>query len=268
MSIITISRGSYSKGKDIAEKLAKRLGYKCISRDVLIEASEDFNIPEIKLIRALHDAPSVLDRFHYGKERYVAYIKKALLESVAAGNIIYHGLAGHFLLGDLPGVLKVRIISDIEDRVNEEIKRENIDRDKARYTLKKDDEERRKWSLFLYGIDTWDPRLYDIVIHIHRLKVDEAVELLYDAAKLSPFISTPESEQAFLDELLAARVHVEIIGKFPTSKVTCHEGDCVVTVKADLSQGEKIAPQIEKLAGDMEGLKNLKTVINPMMTVD
>ena len=27
MSIITISRGSYSRGKEVAEKLAQRLGY-------------------------------------------------------------------------------------------------------------------------------------------------------------------------------------------------------------------------------------------------
>ena len=47
MSIITISRGSFSKGKEVAEKLAEKLNYECISRDILIEASEHFNIPEI-----------------------------------------------------------------------------------------------------------------------------------------------------------------------------------------------------------------------------
>ena len=61
MAIVTISRGSYSKGKDIAEKVAEKLGYECISRDLLLEASQHFNIPEIKLVRALHDAPSVLE---------------------------------------------------------------------------------------------------------------------------------------------------------------------------------------------------------------
>ncbi len=49
MSVITISRGSYSKGKEIAEKLAQNLGYECISRDILLEASETFKIPEVNL---------------------------------------------------------------------------------------------------------------------------------------------------------------------------------------------------------------------------
>ena len=79
MAIITISRGSYSKGKEVAEKVAQRLGYDCISRDVVVEASEHFNIPEIKLVRALHDAPSVLERFTYGKERYLTFFEAAFL---------------------------------------------------------------------------------------------------------------------------------------------------------------------------------------------
>ena len=74
MSIITINRGSYSRGKEVAEKLALKLGYECISRDILLEASDEFNIPEIKLIRALHDPATVLERFRHGKDRYISYL--------------------------------------------------------------------------------------------------------------------------------------------------------------------------------------------------
>lgn len=35
MGIITISRGSYSRGKEIAEKLSQKSGYDCISREIL-----------------------------------------------------------------------------------------------------------------------------------------------------------------------------------------------------------------------------------------
>ncbi|MCL4500397.1 MAG: cytidylate kinase-like family protein, partial [Deltaproteobacteria bacterium] len=102
MSIITISRGSYSRGKEVAEKLAQSLGYECLSRDILLEASERYNIPEIKLIRAIHDAPSILERFTYNKEQYVAYIRAALLRHVQKDNVVYHGLAGHFMLQGIP----------------------------------------------------------------------------------------------------------------------------------------------------------------------
>ncbi len=199
MAIITISRGSYSRGKEVAEKLAKALGYECISRDILLEASEEFNIPEIKLVRALHDAPSVLERFHHGKERYVNYLMSALLEHVKKDNIVYHGLAGHYFLRDIPHVLKVRISADIDDRVREEMRRENISAEKARYVLIKDDEERRKWGIQLYGMDTWDSRLYDIVLNIRTLTVDDAVEILCNTVRKPAYRTTPESKKRLND---------------------------------------------------------------------
>ena len=76
MSVITVSRGSYSRGKEVAEKVAQELGYECISREILLEASEHFHIDEIKLIRAIHDASSVLDRFTNGKEKYIGNVQK------------------------------------------------------------------------------------------------------------------------------------------------------------------------------------------------
>jgi hypothetical protein len=55
-----------------------------------------------------------------------------------------HGLAGHFFVHDISLVLKVRIILDLEVRVEEEIKLENISAQEARYVLKKDNGARRK----------------------------------------------------------------------------------------------------------------------------
>src|SRR5512136_871724 len=121
MSIITISRGSYYRGREVAEKLAQKLGYECLSRDILLEASEEFNVPEIKLIRAIKDAPSILERLTHQKEKYVTYIRAALLKHVQKDNVVYHGLFGHFFLQDISHVLKVRIVGDLEDRVEDEV---------------------------------------------------------------------------------------------------------------------------------------------------
>ncbi len=231
MSVITISRGSYSRGKEVAEKVAKQLGYECISRDILLEASEEFNIPEIRLIRALHDSPSVLERFTHGKERYISFIRKALLQHVQKDNIVYHGLAGHFFLLNIPHVLKIRIIADMEERVKEEVKRENISEEKARYILKKDDDERRKWGLRVYGVDTWDSRVYDMVLHIKTMTVDDAVDLICQAIRKPVFQTTPESQKILNNKLLAAKVHAAIVKVLPVAKVTADGG--VVRITAD-----------------------------------
>lgn len=257
MAIITISRGSYTKGKEISEKVAKRLGYERISRDVLLEASKDFNVPEIKLIRAIHDAPSILDRFGYRKEKYIAYIETAILRHLRKDNIVYCGLAGHFFVKDVAHALKVRIIADLEDRVKNEMEREGISREEALRIIKKDDEERRKWSKHLYGIDTWDPFLYDLVIHIKKITVDDAVSIICDTISLDRFKTTPESQRAIDDLAIAAEVKATIIDLKPDVHVTCSKGIVNVETSSLLSKEQALIQDIQRTAKSIEGVKEV-----------
>jgi cytidylate kinase len=256
MSIITISRGSYSRGRDIAENLALKLGYECISRDILLEASDEFNIHEIKLIRALHDPISVLARFTHGKERYISYIYASLLQHLRKDNIVYHGLAGQFLVGDIPHVLKVRITADMEARVHEEMRRENISAEKAVYILQKDDQERRKWGLQMYGADTWDSRLYDIVLHIGKLTVDEAVDILIDTVHKPSFQSTVESRKMVEDLALSAKVKAHLVKIEPKLEVAADHGRICISGTDDILVVKNRA-RIEAIALQVEGVEEV-----------
>lgn len=255
MPIITISRGSYSRGKEVAELLAARLDYHCVSRDIILETCSEFNIPELKLVRALHDPSSVLERFRHGKERYLSCYRYAMLNSLQQDNIVYHGLAGHFLLRDIPHVLKVRITADLETRVAEEMKRENISAEQALYTLKKDDEERRRWGLQIHGADTWDSRLYDIVLHIGTLTVDDAVDILAEVAKKPAFRATAESAQLMQNMLTAARIHTRLVEYSPQVRVRVDQGVATISnADTKLKSDQKLRQTVEKLALDVEGI--------------
>lgn len=224
MAIITISRGSYSRGKEVAEALARKLGYECVSRDILLEASEEFHIPEIRLVKALHDAPSILERFNHGKERYVSCFRSAFLNHVIRDNVVYHGLNGHFFLQDISHALKVRIIANLDDRIKEEMKRENCSAEEARYQLKKDDDERRKWSRHLYGKDTLNCSLYDLVLHIDTLTIEDVVDILQDVVSKGRFDATTESMTALKTKALLAIIHAKIVNVSPRATVEIHDG--------------------------------------------
>ena len=258
MAIITISRGSYSKGKEVAEKVAARLGYDCLSRDVLLDASDRFHIPEIKLIRAIHDAPSILDRFTSGKQTYVAYIQSALTQAACKDNVVYHGLAGHVLLKGVDHVLKVRIIADMADRIANEMEREKISQEEARSQLAKDDQQRRLWTQHLFGVDPSEPSLYDLLIRIHRLKVDDAVDFICRAAGLEQFKTTRESQQKMEDLALACQVKAALSEQFPDIAVNSEYGNVLIYAKS----GERQAARLEKKAGDLrekiEKINNLE----------
>ena len=260
MSIITISRGSYSKGKEVAEKVADRLGYECLSREVILDASERYHIPEIKMVKAIHDAPSILERFGHSKSRFVAYYQYALSHKVQQDNVVYHGLAGHLLLKGVPHVLKVRINADLEDRVNNEMEREKIPRQEAERLILKDDEERRKWTHSLYGVDPWDSSLYDIILRVHKFTVNDAVEFICNTVNLKQFKTTPESQQKMDDLVLASQIKADLIGSQPDIAVTSEYGNVVIYTKADKRTTYKLKDAVKTLINKNKEIESLEVL--------
>jgi len=258
MAIITISRGSYSKGKEVAERVAARLEYRCISREVILEASGIYHIPEIRMVKAIHDAPSILERLGGGKLAYIAYYKSALARLVREDNVVYHGLAGHLLLKGVPHVLKVRIIADLADRVLSVMKEEKINEQDARSMILKDDQERRKWTQSLYGADPWDSSLYDLVIHIDRFTVSDAVDFVCDAAGRDQFKTTAESRQKMDDLALASQVKAALVSLSQEVAVTSDYGNVLVFTRGDDRLARKIREKIKVLSRDIEGINNVE----------
>jgi len=258
MSVITISRGSFSHGQEVAERTAKRLGYDCISREILITASKDFNIPEIKLFQAIHDAPTFMDRILLRKEKYIAYIQSAVLKNLKKDNVVYHGFAGHFFVKDIPHVLKVRIIADMEERIRIVMEKNGLSRDAAAAAIHKLDEQRRKWSQQLYGIETADSSLYDLVIHIDRITVGDAVDIICHKIGLQHFQTTPESRQQVEDLSLAAEVKAALIDLKPDIKVEARQETVRITASASPAQKSKLEKEMRTVAATISGIKNLE----------
>ena len=265
MPIVTVSRGTYSQGRDLAEKLARELGYECISREIMMETAKEFNIPELRFLEAIQDPPSILERFTYGKERYLAYFQAVLLEHFQRDNVVYHGLAGHFLVRDVAHVLKVRVIAEMGDRVRLMMQRKGVTEEYALRFMKRVDETRRKWSLHLYGIDTHDPTLYDVVIRIKKLTTDDAVDILCHTLALDRFQPTPESRQAIEDMALAARVRVRLIEAYPQVQVAASSGVVYVNLEG---AGAREEQEIRSAAEEILGVRNVEISSHPVLTPD
>ncbi|MCA1784678.1 MAG: cytidylate kinase-like family protein [Desulfobacteraceae bacterium] len=257
MAIITISRGSYHHGRSVAEKLAKKLGYPCISRDQIIDGLDEFRMPEIKLKRNLNDAFSLLDRFPNGKQRYITAMRAALLQRFMAGDLVYHGLSGHHYIKTISHVLKVRIVADLDSRIEAEMQRSGITAEQARQLLKKDDEERRKWAMFLYDIDLFDSSLYNLVIRIGHLSEEDAVNIIADASRLPAFQETEQSRAALADAALSAMVQ-QALFDYPTAGVRVSHGNVQINMKVPENQKQAI---IERVTNTLEGLDGIKDLL-------
>ncbi len=258
MPIITISRGTFSGGKELAECLAEKLRYPCLSREVVVEAAERYGVSESELFAALSRAPSFLDRLKRDRERYLAFIRAALCQRARAGNLVYHGLAGHHLLAGIHHVIRVRVVADISYRVQAAMKRLGMTSHQAEAYIRKVDRERVKWTQFLYGVAWEDPRNYDVVLNLERLGLQGACTTVVRMAELEMFQPTAESLAAMEDLALSSLVLAVLARDERTRdgsfQVRATAG--VVTVDG-VVRVPGMAESVPEVAGDAEGVKQV-----------
>ena len=260
MAIIAISRGNVALGKEVAEKAAEKLGYRCISREILLEASEEFNIPEVKLIRSMEHMPPFFDRISQKSKKYVAYIQSALLHNLQQENVVYHGFAGHFFVRDNPHVLKVRINSEMSNRVSRVMDRDGVSKKQALASLKKIDALRKKWSMKLYGMDPEDPRYYDLVLLLDTLTVDDAAEVVCQVSRLPQFASTPESKRSMDDLVLAADARTLLLDMKSDAEVWACDGYLYVKKGRSGSEDHDLVEKLGELAAKLPEAKGIELV--------
>ncbi len=260
MGIITISNLSYSHGTEVAQALGERLGYEYYSRNNLRrDASDRFNLPEIKSVQATERPPSLLDRITGGREKYVAHIQSVFFKRLKKDNIVYHGFVGQFLVKDVPNTLKVLITTNIEDRVRTLMNSEGIKAEKAEKHLEKIDTARSKWSRHLYGIDTWDLNLYDAVFRIDNMNVENAVDNIANLAKLPCFQVSARAKSIIGDLLLSADVEANLIGKFPGIEFNLtKDGKVSITLETKLHEQERASAELKKILKEIDGVKDVE----------
>jgi len=144
------------------------------------------------------------------------------------------------------------------------MEREGISHKEALSIIRKDDEERRKWSEHLYGIDTWDSSNYDLVIHIRKLTVKDAVDMICHAARLKRFQTTPESKKAMDDLVLTAEVRAALMHLNHKIEVSAENGVVLVKAEAPLLQQSALIDKIGKIAKNIPGVKEIKKDVLPI----
>ncbi len=256
MSVVTISRGTFSGGKRLAECLAERLKYRCVDRDAIVEKAAAWGVSHAELRAALEKPPSFLERFRYKRYLYLALVQAALTEEVRGGDVVYHGHCGHLLLKGGTPVLRARIIAPLEYRISMAQDRLRLSYNEVVAYVKKMDNDRRKWAQYLYGVDWEDASLYDLVINLEYIDIEQACNILASTVTQGKCFHFDKKCQATMDDLArASRIKAELALNPGTSNleldVLCEEGD--VRVKGKVYDTDQIE-QIARIARDVEGV--------------
>ncbi len=259
MSIVTISRGSFSGGKMLAECLGKTLDYRCLDRETVAERAAVSGVAQEELLDALLKPPGFLDRFRHKRYQYLALFQAALAEEVKTGRVIYHGNAGHLLLKGASPVLKVRVIAPLEKRIAMLQERRKMGRSEAVNYIEKVDRDRQNWTHFLYGVNWEDPALYDLVVNLDVIDISDACEIVATAARQQKCFAFPGECQREMEDLaIGSRVRANLAINAPTShlefEVTSRNGR--VSLRGKLTGTEELA-EVKRVAQAVAGVVEL-----------
>jgi len=259
MPIITISSGLFSGGFTIAEKLADKLQYPCIGREELYRSMERFGLTE-ELHRSLY---SSMLHGNVSPGMRIALInmhRAALLLCAENGNLIYHGAVGHLLLSSISNILKVRVNLSMDLRVQSAMRLRSMNHDEAGALISKDDQECENGARGLYDVNWKDPLLYDVVLNLNHISLDNAVELLSRAAEFEDFVCSPNSKKEFQDLTLGSVVWATLLCNPLTSNANLMVTACggLVTVYGQVSS-EQAATAISDIVRSIEGVKTVSS---------
>lgn len=268
MAIITISRQLGSGGNAIASTLAKSLGYNLIDKARIHEMVTDYGRFKTELERVINEEkPRFLDRFFRSQEVYLDLLQCLIYEIASIGNVVIMGRGGYMILKDVPGVLRVKIISPQELRVKRVMADQGVSRETAEELITQNDRERTGFMRYLFDIDEADPNFYDLVISTERLSIPAVASLIAEAVKTLESIPAVSGSIDILKRLaLAKKVEVIVSDEASSSSyLTVQANPQGVITLEGIVRSEEEKQKVEEKALSIRGVTE---VVNNLTVVE
>ena len=262
MPIIFVCSDPFGDGEKLARGLADKLGYAFLSREDVVGKANECGIPVGKLELAMVKKPAVRERLARLKDRYLAVATSTICEKAAEGDLVYHGRAGHFLLPGVSHVLRVRVIPEHAQRIDNVMRRTKLSGEKAETFLRDIDSDVRAWVHFVHGADMDDLRRYDLVLNLENVSIENAATALCGIADLPDFKPTPASRKAMEDRLLQARARIRLAldERTADADVTVRSNDGVVTVTY-MPRQAALAPVVPEVLRGLPGCREMRCTV-------
>ncbi len=240
----------------MAERLAQKLDYACLSREEMVEAAIKDGIHVGKLEMAMLKPSIFSERLAVEKEHYRAFSTAYLCDRAEEGRLVYHGRTGHLLLPGVSHVLRLRVVTSDERRVRAAMSQLGLDHEKAVKYIEDVDEDWNRWVSSMYQTSWEDAGQYDLTVNLEQMSVDNAVAALIGVAQLPDFQMTPASKRTMHDLALAARTRLALARDERTSgagfKVWSQNGSVSLTYLPKDSSISKWIPEVVSTVPDIK----------------
>lgn len=195
--MVTVSREFGSGGGDLAGRLAERLGWRLVDRDLVHAVAERLGVPDADVAERDEHVEGIAERVGAYltdafpemllpppprapiDHRTVRELVEATLRDAAESPpVVVVGHGAQCIFARRPGTLHVRVWAPLEERVRRVAERLGLPAEGARARTLEEDGARREYLRRHYGIDVAAERHYDVIVNTGRIGVDEAAESL------------------------------------------------------------------------------------------
>jgi CheY-like chemotaxis protein/cytidylate kinase len=263
MPIITIFSGAFCQEDPIVREVIARTGYRHISADeVVAEASRRSAMTESKIKRAFSSKSSVFNKFTLEKERSLAFIKLAVADLISTDNALITCFSGQLIPAHISHTLRVCLIAPKKYRIAAAAEQQGISEKDAAKLVQRHDEDCSFWIDSLFGnSDPWDPDLYDIVIPVDKMSVQDAAALIADYAGKDIIRQTADSKQALEDFRLAAETGAALVQQGHTVEISAKNGAITLTINKHVLMLNRLQEELKSIAEPIAGVRSVETKI-------
>jgi cytidylate kinase len=195
----------------LAECLSEAGGYRCISREDLTEAVNEYGQIASRVTAQIEKALQDYQQFSKLRRPYKILMKRALLEYLRQGKVVYFGNSGHLLVDKVSHFVRVRLLAPVELRVELTIRERGCSEAEAKDYIRRVDEERIRWARLMYGANVRDPSIYDLCINMGGFTIPGACDLLTKVVQEKEFQPTAESLRRVENSTVATAVLAALV---------------------------------------------------------
>jgi len=190
LPIVTVSRQTGSRGSYFASRLAQKLEYQRIHREIIdaicassghrkriIESLDERSRSAIDVLAEAFVTGASVDHSDYRR-----HLAQVVLSMSRLGGVVLVGRGGNLILGPTRG-FHIRVICPREKRITNLMTYKGLSADDAGAAIDKSDDERRRFIRKLNDADIDDPRHYDLVINAANIDVEEMVSAVVEAIR-------------------------------------------------------------------------------------
>jgi cytidylate kinase len=267
MAIVTLSRELGSRGTEIAEALAARLGCSLLDKESLESLLRSLGMPGAEFERDDEKRPGFWEQLTLQRIRYLDFMKAAMYRFAGDKDCVVVGRGAHIVFRGVPGTLRVRVVAPFKARVTRVRERFGFDEPHAARLIRQSDHDRAGYHKYFFNTH-WDSSSeYDLVVNTADITPAEACDMIAALLRTPAYADVGALSRDVLRDLRTAQDVIIAIAyreRVPVMNldVVCDKG--VVAIDGT-ARSQALIDRCQEVARRVEGVTR---VVSTMIVVD